>query len=338
VRIAVIPGDGIGAEVVPAALRVLEPLLRAGRLDLTWDVLDWGAERWLAEGVGIPDGGVARLARDHRAVLFGALGDPRIPDMAHGRAILLGLRHGLDLYVNHRPIELPTGTIDLYRENTEGLYAGVGGTSGHVAVDLCLYTRPTVQRFLRHCLRDLRRRGRRRVTLVHKANAVPHTGALWREVFEAELAAVPELTGTEEYADAFCYHLIRHPERYQGVVTENLFGDIASDVGAALMGGLGVAASANLCPETGFGLFEPVHGSAPDIAGTGTANPAAAMASVVLLLDHLGFGEQAACLQAALRTALGGPCVTPDRGGTATTDEFTTHVQRLLEQRLSRHD
>jgi isocitrate/isopropylmalate dehydrogenase len=334
VRIAVIPGDGIGAEVVPAALRVLETL----RLDLSWDLLDWGADRWLADGVGIPDGGVEMLTRDYRAVLFGALGDPRIPDMAHGRAILLGLRRELDLYVNHRPIELPTGTVDLYRENTQGLYAGVGGTTGPVAIDTCVYTRPAVERFVRYCLRDLRNRGRSRVTLVHKANAVPNTGALWREVFHAELAAVPGLTGTEEYVDAFCYHLIRHPDRYEGVVTENLFGDIASDVGAALMGGLGVAASANLCPETGFGLFEPVHGSAPDIAGTGTANPAAAIGSVVMLLAHLGYAGEAACLRDCLRTALSGRCVTPDLGGSATTGEFTTTVRDLLERRLRRHD
>jgi 3-isopropylmalate dehydrogenase len=300
VRIAVIPGDGIGAEVVPAALRVLAVLKAEGRVDLDWDVFDWGADRWLAEGVGIPDGGVAMLAREYRAILFGAVGDPRIPDMAHGRAILLGLRRGLDLYVNHRPIVLPGHTVDLYRENTQGLYAGIGGRTGDVAVDECVCTRPVVERFVRYCLRDLRRKGRRRVTLVHKANAVPNTGALWREVFHAELAAVPELSGTEEYVDAFCYHLIRDPARYEGVLTENLFGDIASDIGAALMGGLEFAASANLCPETGFGLFEPVHGSAPDIAGTGTANPYAAIASAAMLLDHLGYGDAAAAVQRRL--------------------------------------
>jgi isocitrate/isopropylmalate dehydrogenase len=207
--------------------------------------------------------------------------------MAHGRAILLGLRRGLDLYVNHRPIELPGATVDLYRENTQGLYAGVGGTTGGTALDVCVYTRPAVVRFVRYCLRDLHRKGRRTVTLVHKANAVPNTGALWQDVFRTELAAVPDLTGTEEYVDSFCYHLVRVASRYEAVLTENLFGDIASDVGAALMGGLGVAASASVCPETGFGLFEPVHGSAPDIARTGTANPCAAMASSAMLLDHL---------------------------------------------------
>jgi isocitrate/isopropylmalate dehydrogenase len=263
--------------------------------------------------------------------------------MAHGRAILLGLRRGLDLYVNHRPIELPGGTVDLYRENTQGLYAGVGGTTGRgsgaeVAIDECVYTRPAVVRFIRYCLRDLLRRGRRTVTLVHKANAVPNTGALWQDVFRTELAAMPDLTGTEEYVDAFCYHLVRDPSRYQGVVTENLFGDIASDVGAALMGGLGVAASASLCPETGFGLFEPVHGSAPDIAGTGTANPYAAMASAAMLLAHLGFGGPASCLRECLRAAARGATATRDLGGAASTEDFTATVLALLERKLREHD
>lgn len=323
-RIAVIPGDGIGQEVIPAALRALELLTEEMRLDLDWEAFDWGARRWLADGVGLPDGAVAMLARDYRAILFGAVGDPRIPDMAHGRAIVLGLRAGLGLYVSHRPLFLPGVTVDLYRESTEGLYAGVGGAVDGTAVDMCVYTRDTVQRFIRYCLRDLSARGRRRVTLVHKANAVPHTGRLWQQVFHAELAAFPELTAAEEYVDAFCYHLVRDPSRYEGVLTENLFGDIASDVGAALMGGLGFAASASLCPETGFGLFEPAGGSAPDIAGTGVANPYAAMMSVVMLLDHVGYRPAAGHLRECLRAA----------APAATTREFTEAVLSTLRRRL----
>ena len=200
------PGDGIGLEVIPAALRTLTLLTEEMRLDLDWEIFDWGARRWRAEGVGIPDGAIGRLAREYRAILFGALGDRRISDMAHGRAILLGLRTGLDLYVNYRPLFLPGATVDLYRENTEGLYAGVGGTMADTAVDTCVYTRQTVERFVRYCLRDLSGKGRRRVTLVHKANAVPHTGRLWQQVFHAELVAFPELTAAEEYVDSFCYH------------------------------------------------------------------------------------------------------------------------------------
>jgi len=323
-RIAVIPGDGIGLEVIPAALRALALLTEEMGLDLDWEVFDWGARRWLAEGVGLPDGATGMLASQYRAILFGALGDQRIPDMAHGRAILLGLRTGLDLYVNYRPLFLPLATVDLYRENTQGLYAGVGGTVADVAADTCVYTRQAVERFVRYCLRDLSGRSRRRVTLVHKANAVPHTGRLWQQVFHAEVAAFPELTATEEYVDSFCYHLVRDPSRYEGVLTENLFGDIASDVGAALMGGLGFAASANLCPETGFGLFEPVHGSAPDIAGTGVANPHAAMMSAAMLLGHLGYRTAAGHLRACLREA----------APAATTEEFTKTVLSMLRRRL----
>ena len=325
-RVAVIPGDGIGQEVIPVALRALTLLTEEMGLSLDWDIFDWGARRWLAEGVGLPDGALGMLARDYRAILFGALGDRRIPDMAHGRSILLGLRTGLDLYVNYRPLFLPGATVDLYRENTQGLYAGVGGTAGGTAMDACLYTRSAVERFVRYCLRDLSGKGRRRVTLVHKANAVPHTGRLWQQVLDAELVAFPELTATEEYVDSFCYHLIRDPSRYEGVLTENLFGDIASDVGAALMGGLGYAASANLCPETGFGLFEPVHGSAPDIAGTGVANPYAAMMSAAMLLDHVGYRAAAGHLRECLYTAA--------TAATAATEEFTETVLSLLRRRL----
>jgi 3-isopropylmalate dehydrogenase len=323
-RIAVIPGDGIGPEVIPAALRTLALLTEKMHLDLDWEVFDWGAQRWLDQGVGMPDGAIGMLSREYRAILFGALGDRRIPDMAHGRAILLGLRTGLDLYVNYRPLFLPGATVDLYRENTQGLYAGVGGTVADTAMDTCLYTRQAVVRFIRYCLADLSSKGRRKVTLVHKANAVPHTGRLWQQVFHSELAAFPELTATEEYVDSFCYHLVRDASRYEGVLTENLFGDIASDVGAALMGGLGFAASASLCPETGFGLFEPVHGSAPDIAGTGVANPYAAIMSAAMLLGHIGYHAAAGHLRECLRLA----------APAATTDGFAETVLGLLTQRL----
>src|SRR5262245_30024224 len=217
-RIAVIPGDGIGLEVIPATLRTLALLTGEMRLDLDWEVFDWGARRWLAEGVGLPDDAIGVLTREYRAILFGALGDRRIPDMAHGRAILLGLRTGLDLYVNYRPLFLPGATVHLYRENTEGLYAGVGGTVAGTAVDACVYTRPTVERFVRYCLRDLSGKGHRRVTLVHKANAVPHTGRLWQQVFHAELAAFPELTANEEYVGSVWLHLVRDHSRSTGGV------------------------------------------------------------------------------------------------------------------------
>lgn len=339
-RIAVVPGDGIGQEVVPATLPALTALSKAFGLGIDYDVFDWGADQWLATGVGLPPGAIDDLTRDYAAVFLGALGDPRIPDMAHGRDILLGLRKGLDLYVNHRPLVLEHGVIDLYRENTQGLYVGVGGSIARhgtvtVAIDECVYTRETVERFVRFCLGRLRERGRRKVTLVHKSNAVPNTGSLWQEVFRHELAAFPELTGSEEYVDSFCYNLVRDPAPYEGVLASNLFGDIISDIGAALMGGLGLAASASICPETGFALFEPVHGSAPDIAGKGTANPYAAAMSLALMLDHFGHGAAAGVLRACVREAAGSEAATPDLGGTGSTQHFMDRVMALIERELS---
>jgi isocitrate/isopropylmalate dehydrogenase len=337
-KIAVIPGDGIGAEVVPAALRVLAALNQTLDLNVAYDVFDWGADRWLADGVGLPDGALEIIREQYCAVFFGALGDPRIPDMAHGREILLGLRRGLNLYVNHRPIPLPGGTIDVYRENTQGLYAGVGGElrragTIEVAIDECIYLRETVEKFVRYCFSDLSRRGRRKATLVHKSNAVPNTGRLWQEVFWKEIQWYPEMEGSEEYVDAFCYHLIRDASLYQGVLTDNLFGDIISDIGAALMGGLGLAASASICPSTGFALFEPIHGSAPDLAGRGIANPYGAVMSLVLLLEHLGFDKPATAIRTSLQVAVHS-AATPDLGGTATTSAFVNEVLRLLVQKF----
>ncbi|MEU0390791.1 isocitrate/isopropylmalate dehydrogenase family protein [Streptomyces chartreusis] len=339
-RIAVVPGDGIGKEVIPATLPALTLLSDAFGLDLEYDVFGWGADEWIASGVGLPTGAVERLSKDYGCVFLGALGDPRIPDMAHGREILLGLRRELDLYVNHRPIVLSDGVIDLYRENTQGLYVGVGGTVGragvvNVAIDECVYTRDTVEKFVRSCLRRLSEKGRRKVTLVHKSNAVPNTGGLWVDVFRKELGAFPEMIGSEEYVDSFCYNLVRDPTPYEGVLASNLFGDIISDIGAALMGGLGLAASASICPETGFVLVEPVHGSAPDIAGKGVANPCAAAMSVVLMLDHFGHTEAADMLRACVGEAARSDAATPDLGGRGTTDGLMGTVLALLGRRLS---
>ncbi|MEH0470945.1 isocitrate/isopropylmalate family dehydrogenase [Streptomyces sp. B21-097] len=340
-RIAVVPGDGIGQEVVPATLPALTMLSEAFGLGIDYDVFDWGADQWLATGVGLPSGALDHLARDYGAVFLGALGDPRIPDMAHGRDILLGLRKGLDLYVNHRPLVLKHGVVDLYRENTQGLYAGVGGSVSRfgevtVAIDECVYTRDTVERFVRFCLGRLRENGRRKVTLVHKSNAVPNTGALWQDVFRREMKAFPELTASEEYVDSFCYNLVRDPTPYEGILASNLFGDIISDIGAALMGGLGLASSASICPESGFALFEPVHGSAPDLVGKGTANPYASAMSLALMFDHFGHVDAAALLRTCLTEAAGSEAATPDLGGKGGTRQFMDQVMTSLEHKLSK--
>lgn len=345
-RLAVIPGDGIGREVVHAVLPVLALLNDTCEAGIEHDIFGWGADEWLATGVGLPDGALDSLAEEYQAILLGALGDPRIPDMAHGRSILLGLRRGLDLYVNYRPLDLPTGRIDLFRENTQGLYAGVGGTiarrgSVSVAIDECVYTRETVEKFVRFGLRRLADTGRTKVTLVHKSNAVPNTGRLWQEVFETEAAGFPQLAAEQEYVDSFCYHLVRDPSSYEGVLAPNLFGDIISDIGAALMGGLGLAASASICPETGCALFEPVHGSAPNIAGKGIANPSAAAMSLAMALDHIGYGEQAVHLRDSIREVAASELATPDIGGCGTTVGFMTEVidrlgARIIEDNVDR--
>jgi 3-isopropylmalate dehydrogenase len=339
IKIAVVPGDGVGAEVIAAVLPALELLAGSYRLDLGYDVFDWGADKWLADGIGLPAGAIETLSREYAAVLLGALGDPRIPDMAHGREILLGLRRGLDLYVNYRPVLVDGRTIHLYRENTQGLYAGTGGmlTRGRaveVAVDECVYTRSTVTKFIRFCLGDASARGCSKVTLVHKANAVPNTGGLWLDIFRNELLRYPALTSTSEYVDSFCYNLVRSPAAYECVLASNLFGDIISDIGAALMGGLGLAPSASLCPETRFGLFEPVHGSAPDIAGRGIANPCGAAMSTVLMLEHFGMHQAADLLRSGVADALSS-APTADLGGTCTTVAFMAEVLRHMRASAS---
>lgn len=351
INIAVIPGDGIGREVIPAALDVLEYLKRRYDLDIEHVVFDWSADRWLKEGIGIPDGGVELLRNEFNAVLFGALGDPRIPDMAHGRAILLGLRRSFDLYVNFRPIyplinpRLPSGlfdfadmrTIGIYRENTQGIYQGIGGitTDGEnadVAIDVCTYTRKKIEKFLSYALTDALERGMSRITLVHKSNAVNNTGALWQSVFREKMAQYPTLVPSEEYVDSFCYHFVRQPFRYEAIVTSNLFGDIISDLGAAVMGGLGLAPSANICPDSRFALFEPVHGSAPDIAGQGIANPTGAILSLALLLEHHGYSSVASTLRLVLTAKLASGQVTSDLGGTENTAVFVTDLLRRMAE------
>jgi isocitrate/isopropylmalate dehydrogenase len=304
-------------------------------LAIEYEKFDWGADKWLAQGVGLPSGAIDMLAREFDAVLLGAFGDPRVPDMAHGRDILLGLRKGLDLYVNYRPVELPGGRVDLYRENTQGLYAGVGGTVrqglvADIAIDECVYARTTVRKFIRYCLEDLSKHDYARVTLVHKANAVPHTGALWLDVLHEQIADFPHIQANDQYVDSFCYEFVRNPEAYQGVLAPNLFGDIISDIGAALMGGLGLAPSASICPESGFGLFEPVHGSAPDIAGQGTANPYGAAMTAALMLGHLGAPEAAEELRRCVRAVARTGAATPDLGGRGGTREFMDEVQAML--------
>jgi 3-isopropylmalate dehydrogenase len=281
-RIAVLPGDGIGREVIAAALQTLPD-------DLEIVGVEAGAERYLATGEVLDSDDVATI-RDSDALLFGAVGDPRVDDGILERGILLRLRKELDLYVNLRPF--PEIDVVIVRENTEGLYAGIGNLYGDVAVETSINTAHAIERCARYAF-DLAMTRSRQLTLAHKTNVLVHAGSLWREITEKVAGGYPDVTLSYTHADAAAYHLVVDPDRLDVVLTDNLFGDLLSDVAAGLAGGLGRAASANLHPDPATrpsrcaGLFEPVHGSAPDIAGTGTADTTAAIRAARMMMDEL---------------------------------------------------
>jgi 3-isopropylmalate dehydrogenase len=306
-RIAVVAGDGIGPEVVAQARKVLDAVLPG--IEAT--EYDLGAARYHRTGEVLPDSVLDELA-GHDAILLGAVGDPTVPPGVLERGLLLKLRFVFDQYVNLRPSRLWPGTstplaglkpgeIDLVvvREGTEGLYAGAGGsmhrgTAAEVATEESLNTRHGVERVIRDAFDRAKRRERRKVTLVHKTNVLTHAGSLWARTFELVAAEHPDVTTEYQHVDAAAMFLVTRPQRYDVVVTDNLFGDILTDIAAAVSGGIGLAASGSINPQrTRPSMFEPVHGSAPDIAGKGVADPVAAVLSVSLLLDHLGHPEAA---------------------------------------------
>lgn len=336
-RIALLPGDGIGPEVVDEAVRVLDRVRDVHGLDYVWNRFDLGADLYLERGVAMTDEEFRTLERDYDGILLGAFGDPRVPGNEHARDILLGLRFRLDLYVNYRPCVLldprlcPLAgdgrsiDVHVFRENTEGVYVDMGGTfkkgtPDEVAIQEDVNTRKGVERIVRAAFRFADEHDRGAVTLVDKANAMPAAGGLWRRVFAAVADEHPGLETDAMYVDAMAMDLLRRPERYRVVVTCNLFGDIISDLLAELTGGLGLAPTANLNPGH-HALFEPVHGSAPDIAGRGISNPLAAIRSVSLLLDHFGDADASRAVERAVTASLEASVTTPDLGGTATTAE-----------------
>jgi 3-isopropylmalate dehydrogenase len=347
-RVALIPGDGIGGEVIAEAAHVLE--VAASRHDLPLETVpfDLGAERYLRDGTTISEEDFASLRDDFDAILLGALGDPRVPDNVHARDILLGLRFRLDLYINHRPSVLldpalsplrdpPPIRLDIFRENTEGLYAGIGGrlregTPEEIAVQESFNTRRGVERIIRAAFEFAEREGRGRVTLVDKANAMSIVGGLWRRVFAEVGAAYPEIEQDAVYVDAMAMDLVRRPGRYEVIVTANLFGDILSDLAAELTGGLGLAPSANIHPGK-HALFEPVHGSAPDIAGQGISNPIGGIRCVAMMLRHLGHDVAAHSVDEAVTAAFLAGIRTPDAGGTSSTHEVGAWIAEAVDSR-----
>jgi 3-isopropylmalate dehydrogenase len=348
-RIAIVPGDGIGQDVTAEAVKVLHAVCaRFGRaLDL--DTLPYGADHYLATGITIPPGGYQALRDNYDAIFIGAVGDPRVPDQRHARDILLGIRFELDLYVNHRPVRLlderlcplkHRGPRDVdftvFRENTEGLYAGVGGrfkagTPDEVAIQEEINTYKGVYRIVKHAFEFARARNLTRVCMADKSNAMAQGHALWQRVFKEIAAEYPDIEARHLYIDALAMFMVKDPSQFQVIVTNNLFGDIITDLGAELQGGLGMAASANLHPGR-TSMFEPVHGSAPPLAGKNVANPVGAILSSALMLDTLGWTREAAAIEAAVAAAVTSRQVTADAGGTLGTRETGDAIAALISE------
>jgi 3-isopropylmalate dehydrogenase len=344
-RIAVLPGDGIGKDVTVEAVKVLEAVADSHDLDFELTHLDWDADRYLDTGETLPEGALDDF-RDHYAAIFiGAYGDPRVPDMKHAADILLGIRFGLDLYINFRPVKLydrrhcplkdrTEDEVDfvVFRENTEGAYVGVGGTfkqgtADEIAVQEEIHTRKGVERICRAAFEWAEGHGRSRVLMADKSNVMQHAHGLWQRVFFEVAEDFPGIEPEHMFADALAMQMVRRPDMLDVIVTNNMFGDILSDLGAALQGGLGLAASANLHPGS-TSMFEPVHGSAPKYAGTGQANPLAAILSVALMLDHLGHRQASQAVEREIAAALKAGEVTPDMGGTLSTGEVGDRIAR----------
>ncbi len=342
-RVAVIAGDGIGPEVIDAAIPVIEKAAAAHGVSIRWERLPYSADHYLKTGETLPDPAFNHLRDDVDAIFLGAIGDPRVPGNEHARDILLGLRFRLDLYINFRPVQLlhpdltplradgrSGGQIDfvIFRENTEGVYLGRGRISGEEYIAEEINTAKGVDRIIRAAFEWARAHGKTRVTMSDKSNAVP-AHRIWQERFKAIAAEHAGITAEHRFVDALALEMVRDPGRFQVIVTNNLYGDILSDLGAGLVGGLGLAASANLHPGRP-GLFEPVHGSAPPLAGKGVANPMAAILTGALMLEQLNHEDAARAIERAVQHALAAGVRTQDLGGTTSTSAAAAAVLERL--------
>jgi 3-isopropylmalate dehydrogenase len=339
-HIAVIPGDGIGKEVIPQAVKVIQATGAA--VDLT--EFDWGADRYLRDGTTVPPDGFAMLGRDFDAILVGAFGDPRVKTNLHAKEILLGMRFQMDLFANVRPVRLldpalcPLKNVEpkdidfvVLRENTEGVYTDAGGvfkrgTADEIATQEDINTRKGVERIIRfafqYCQQHSKLDGspRAQVLMCDKSNAMTHAGSLWQRVFKEVSADYPGIAAQHMYVDALCMQMVRDPRQFDIIVTNNMFGDIITDLAAGLQGGLGMAASGNIHPGR-TSMFEPVHGSAPPIAGRNQANPFGAILTAAMMLRHLQFGTQADQIENAVLQAVRERKTTADVGGNLGTQQ-----------------
>ncbi|HET9743166.1 MAG TPA: 3-isopropylmalate dehydrogenase [Terriglobales bacterium] len=344
-RIAVVPGDGIGKEVIAQALRVV----RASGANVEFTEFDWSADRYLEDGTTIPRDGFAMLSRDFDAVFVGALGDPRVPSNIHAKDILLGMRFKMDLYANVRPIKclddslcplkgVRAEEIDfvVIRENTEGPYVDVGGvfkqgTPDEVAVQEDVNTRKGVERVIRYAFDFARQHERKKVLMTDKSNVMTYAHGLWQRVLKEVAADYSEIGTQHMYVDALCMHMVRDPRQFDVIVTNNMFGDIITDLAAALQGGLGMAASGNIHPGR-TSMFEPVHGSAPPFAGRNIANPIGAISTAAMMLDHLGLTAEAAKINRAVLEAVRQKKTTQDVGGALGTRESAGWIAERVAQ------
>ena len=344
-RVAVIPGDGIGKDVTAEAVKVLEAVSRLSGVALDLVRLPWSADHYLATGETLPADGYRMLRDEFAAIFVGALGDPRVADNRHARDILLGTRFELDLYVNYRPVRLLADRLSplkdrtradinfvVFRENTEGVYVSIGGrfkagTDDEIAIQEEINTYKGVHRIIRHAFEYARTHGLTKVCMADKSNAMQQGHALWQRVFKQVAAEFPGISATHLYIDALAMFLVKDPGQFQVIVTNNLFGDIITDIGGALQGGLGMAASGNIHPGR-TSLFEPVHGSAPPLAGKNVANPMGAILSAALMLETLGRKEEATRIEAVVERAVHEGCGTPDIGGTLGTKEVGEWIAR----------
>ena len=344
-RIALIPGDGIGNEVAPAACAVLDAVGARHGFRLEYDKFDWSCARYRTEGAMMPADALTQI-RHHDAIFLGAVGDPAVADHISLWGLLIPIRRGFRQYVNLRPIRLfdgvqsplRSGAVDLVvvRENVEGEYSEIGGRMNRgfpeeMAVQEAVFTRTGVTRVLDYAF-TLAQTRRKHVTSATKSNGIVHTLPFWDELVAERAPAYPDVAWGQEHIDALCAKLVLDPGRFDVIVGSNLFGDILSDLAAAVAGSIGIAPAANLNPEREFpSMFEPVHGSAPDIAGRGIANPVGAIWTGAMMLEHLGYGEAALGVVDAIATLFGSTSLrTPDLGGSASTEKFTKAVLDLL--------
>ncbi|HKS21940.1 MAG TPA: 3-isopropylmalate dehydrogenase [Thermoanaerobaculia bacterium] len=343
-KIAVVPGDGIGPEVIDAGMRILEAL----NLDLEFTRFNWSADEYLRTGVSMPPGAMDDLRNHYAAVYLGAFGDPRVPDMKHAADILLGMRFQLDLYVNYRPVKLLSDRLSplkdkgmreidlvIFRENTEGAYVGMGGnfkkgTPDEIAVQEDISTRRGVERIIRYAFDYARRTKRKSVCMSDKNNVMRFGGDLWLRTFEEVAREYPEIEHFHMFVDALTMQMVRAPEMFSVIVTNNMFGDIVTDLGAALQGGLGMAASGNIHPGK-VSMFEPIHGSAPKYAGQDVANPIGAILTAAMMLESLGYTDECARIERAVVEAIEAGETTKDIGGSLGTREAGEAVLRRVQ-------